>query len=374
MIILWKIKYADYTDCCAHDRVVYLDTKQLSFIDKTLVEIALKKQEIFGNSKLFVPLRGLFNDFSDDIISLFYTEDSTWVRNLYSIYTEDLHKNEITSSQFQDILNGKKISLPAGYSCFDNRPIPFEDITRYIIWQKQPLRKDYFSFSSNEIEILNLFCENAKQLQASNLFEPSNISLSFTGDAKQPYRECKVTYNIISSDIRSAYMYFRLLVMEKEPACYFKVKKIILNSQKNQHGSFSFLKSLERKIDALWHQKNHPLPHPLAIILYNAIPELKNICWGKLIKTNFNHGLFHQKNPNSTEIQYREFEKLINNKELFDAIIFIGVCTIAKMLCDFANYIVDILTCYLDKKIIFKTEYSHPTEAQKEFKDFTAIP
>jgi len=367
MVIYWKIFYADIVDHKSHERSVYLNTKDLSSIDKIFVEIALKKQELFNDSELFIPLRRLFITMGQGKNIPFTKADVrlTCVMNLYSIYREDQDGNEIDYSQFLSILRGENITLRPGYSCIYNRSISEEDLNRFIVWNKYPLKKEDFNFSSQDVNVLRLFCSDAKILRDSHFLGHDSLpSLHFMPEANRPYQ---VDYKIDSSEKDSVYMVFRRLIMENEMACFFKIKKIILNKLKNRHNSFDILYSKWKKINDLWKKDGEELF--VAKGLLHNIPELSGICWGKFIHAVLNHGLFHQKDQDETQIKYEQYETVINDKKTFDALFYIAVHEIARLICDWTSYIEDILS-FLGEPLETANSSKRPIAIQDEFQKF----
>ncbi len=367
MIIYWKIFYADRTDHKSHERSVFLNTKEISAIDKILVDIALEKQSLFDNSKLFIPLRPLFVTLAPGENIPFKKSDGkfTCVMNLYTIYREDQDGNEIDYSQFQSILRGENITIYPNSSCLHGRSISEEDLNRSIVWNNHPLNKKDFYFSSQDIEVLKLFCEDAKLLRESRFLAKDSLpSFYYIVDNNRPYQ---INYKIDESERNAAYIIFRRLIMENEKACFFKARKIILDKRKNKHSSFDILCAKGKKINSIW--KNQGEEIFFAKGLLHMIPELHNICWGHFINAVLNHGLFHQKDMDKTQVEYEQYEKIVNHKLTFEALFYVGVHDIASQICDFANYIEDIL-----QELNVDTEISHPAKrhslAQDEFEKF----
>jgi len=367
MIIYWKIFYADIADQKSHQRSVYLNTKNLSPFDKIFIEIALKKQKQFNNSKLFIPLRRLFITLKqDDDITFSEADDSLCcVTNLFSVYREDQDENEIDYSQFLSILRGEKITLRSGYSCLYNRSISEDDLIRSIVWDNHPLKKDDFIFSPQDVEVLKQFCADAKELQNSHFLGYESLpSFSFVSGAK---RSCQIDYQIDPSERDAAYMIFRRLIMISEIACFFKAKKIVLDKRKNKHTSFDILCAKGKKIDALWNKSGEEVFFAKGIL--HNIPEISAICWGKFINAVLNHGLFHQKDQDETQIEYEQYEAVIDDKKTFEALFYLGVHEIAKLICDFANYVEDILN-YLNEKVNSANLDKRPIAIHDEFEKF----
>lgn len=366
MIIYWKIFFANTNDHKKHERVVILDTKKISAIDKVFIDIALKKQELFNDSKLFVPLRYLFVEFKDKNIRYLINGDGfTCVMNLHTIYREDQNGHEISYSQFSSILRGRDIVIDPNYSCIHGYSISEEELARQIAWDQMPLRKEDFNLSTKEIEILKLFCEDAKILRESHFLGRDSLpALSYRDGENRPYH---VEYKIDENEAYASYIIFRRLIMQKEKGCFFKAKNIILDKRKNSHAIFDVLLEQGKKINNIWEKQGEEVFFANGILHY--IPELKNMRWGKFINAILNHGLFHQKNDNGTREDYDQYALLINSPCAFDALFFIGVHEIARKICNFAGYVEDILNI-LGEEIIIPESKKRITPKQEEFEKF----
>lgn len=367
LIVFWKISYADTNDHKSYQRSVFLNTNSINSIERVFVDIAIKKQKLFNNSKLFIPLRPFFTECQEGELKSAFKNDGEGletVMNLYSIYREDQNGNEIDYSQFLSTLRGEKISINPNYSCINGRSISEEDLNKWIAWDNMPLRTEDFNFSSDDIKILKLFCQDAKILRKSHFLENGLPTLQFRGKSDRPFN---VKYPIAESEKNDAYLAFRRLIMEGEKGCFLKAKKIVLDKRKNSHPIFKTLLSKGRKIDEIWRKQGQEIFFAKALLY--KIPESNNFCWGKFINAVLNHGLFHQRDEDKTQKEYEWYSSVINSSLAFDALFYIGVHEIAKKICDFAGYIEDILNC-LEVKINDYSPEKRKTQRQEDFEKY----